>query len=531
MEFAAERTIPGAIERSAARHASREALVENGVRVSYDALLERVREAAGGLIAAGLHPGATVALWAPNSVEWAIASLAVLFAGGTVVPLNTRYTASEAADIVIRARCRFVLASGPFLGRSLAAEAVAMTSAQAGVPTVVTFDREAASGAVLWTDLVRAGGSGAEVESRLRALTPDHISHLQFTSGTTGRPKGAKLRHEPMVVTTAEWAAVVGVQPGDRYPVVSPFSHIGGHKTGLLASLLSGATVYPFATLDLDRLVATIASERATVLQGPPTMYYALISAARVDPEGFASLRVGVTGGATVPPTLVREMLDVLGLTAVLTSYGLTETTGVCTITRRGDAIEIIAGTSGRPITGVDVAVAAPDGTPLATNEQGEILVRGFNLMAGYLDDPAATDEAIRDGWLHTGDIGWIGDDGNLRIVDRLKDMIIVGGLNAYPAEIERVLLEHPDIEQAAVVGVADDRLGEVPAAYVVSANDLDEASSGLLAFCRDRLANFKMPRHVWRVEALPLNSAGKVQKPALRDDAARRLAGSDARS
>ena len=406
-----------------------------------------------------------------------------------------------------------------------------MRAERAAAPTVISFDRAAIDGTVSWADLVRSGGSAAEIESRLRALTPDHISHLQFTSGTTGRAKGAMLRHEPMVVTTAEWAAVVGVQPGDRYPVVSPYSHIGGHKTGLLASLLSGATVYPFATLDLDRLVATIASERATVLQGPPTMYYALIAAAREDPDGFVSLRAGVTGGTTVPPTLIRDMLEVLGLKAVLTSYGLTETTGVCTITRHGDAVEVIAGTSGRPITGVDVAVVAPDGTALAANEQGEILVRGFNLMAGYLDDPAATDEAIRDGWLHTGDIGWIGDDGNLRIVDRLKDMIIVGGLNAYPAEIERVLLEHPDVEQAAVVGVADERLGEVPAAYVVANDDFDDAPGALLAFCRERLANFKMPRHVWRVDTLPLNSAGKVQKPELRDDVARRLACRDARA
>ena len=232
MEFAAERTVPGAIERAVTRHASREALVENDVRVSYDTLLERVREAAAGFVAAGLASGDTVALWAPNSIDWAIASLAVLFAGGTVVPLNTRYTASEASDIVTRARCRFIVASGPFLGRTLAAEAVAMTAGRPGSPTVVSFDRTAHDGAELWADLLRAGGSGADVETRLRALTPDHISHLQFTSGTTGRPKGAMLRHEPMVVTTAEWAAIVGVQPGDRYPVVSPYSISEGTRRG-----------------------------------------------------------------------------------------------------------------------------------------------------------------------------------------------------------------------------------------------------------------------------------------------------------
>jgi acyl-CoA synthetase (AMP-forming)/AMP-acid ligase II len=334
------------------------------------------------------------------------------------------------------------------------------------------------------------------------------------------------LRHGAMVRTTVEWARVVGLGPGDRYPVVSPFSHIGGHKTGLLATITAGATAFPFPTLDITALVDTIEAHRVTVLQGPPTMFHVLVGLARESDAGrFHSLRVAVTGAATVPPALIRDLSDVLGVTSVFTAYGLSESTGVCTITRAGDPIEVIAETSGRPIRGVEVRTVAPDGRLLGEGEQGEIVVRGNNVMAGYLDDAEATASAIRDGWLHTGDIGWIGRDRCLRIVDRLKDMVIVGGFNVSPAEIEGVLLAHPDVDQVAVVGVPDDRLGEVPAAFVVPVPGRRPGADDLTGFCRARLANFKVPRHVWPVDVLPLNAAGKVSKPDLRASAGRRLA------
>jgi acyl-CoA synthetase (AMP-forming)/AMP-acid ligase II len=272
-------------------------------------------------------------------------------------------------------------------------------------------------------------------------------------------------------------------------------------------------------------LVDTIEADRVTVLQGPPTMFHALIAQARQsDPGRFRSLRVAITGAATIPPALIRDLSEVLGVRSVFAAYGLSESTGVCTITRAGDPIDAIAETSGRPIPGVEVRTVDPDGRLLAAGEQGEIVVRGFNVMAGYLDDDEATALAVRNGWLHTGDVGWVGQDGRLRIVDRLNDMVIVGGFNVYPAEVEEVLLQHPAIEQVAVIGVPDDRMGEVPAAFVVPARGREPGADEVADFGRARLANFKVPRHVWLVESLPLNAAGKVHKPELRASAKGRL-------
>ncbi len=465
-----------------------------------------------------VDPGDRVAVWGPNSIEWAVASFAILFAGGAVVPLNSRYTSPEAADIVGRAGCRLIFAEHELLGRRLAAEARAM----APTAVVIGTGPGAEEGVVGMADALDQGSaSQIDVDARLAGLMPEAISHVQFTSGTTGRPKGAMLRHEAMVRTTADWVRAVGLGAGDRYPVVAPFSHIGGHKTGLLASVTAGCVALPFATFDLERLIGSMDDDGVTVLQGPPTMFQALVGRARAEGRRLSTtLRLAVTGAATIAPTLIQEILEVLGVDHVFTAYGLTETTGICTITRAGDPVQTIAETSGRPVPHVELDIVDQDGRSVPVGARGEILVRGFNVMAGYLDDPAATDEAIRAGWLHTGDVGSIGEDGCLRIVDRLKDMIIVGGFNAYPAEIEHALLEHGDVDQAAVVGVPDERLGEVPVAFVVSRPGAALDAEALDAFCRTRLANFKRPRSIHVVDALPVNAAGKVVKAELRSRA-----------
>jgi acyl-CoA synthetase (AMP-forming)/AMP-acid ligase II len=312
---------------------------------------------------------------------------------------------------------------------------------------------------------------------------------------------------------------------GDCYPVVSPFSHIGGHKAGLLACLLAGATTIPVVSFDPGSFERIVAEHHVTVVQGPPTLFHALIERAKEGSGAFETLRVGVTGAAVIPPALVRDMLDVLGLALVVTAYGLTETTGVCTMTRPGDPIDVVAETSGRPIEGVDVRIVDESGAPLPPGSRGEILVRGIGVMRGYLDDPEATRATMQGEWLASGDVGWIGEDGNLRIVDRLKDMVVVGGFNVYPAEVEQVLLEHAAVAQAAVIGLPDARMGEVPGAFVVPVPGAAIDVETLVAFLGERLAKFKVPRTVWVVDRLPLNAAGKVAKVELRSDAATRLA------
>jgi HIP---CoA ligase len=511
-------TIPGLLERCRAEHASSPALVSAGERVSYADLEERVRVAARVLLDLGVEPGSRVALWAPNSVDWVVASLATACAGAQLVPLNTRWRLHEVLDLVARARCAVWVVQDEFLGVPMAGPA-AEAAPGAWDGRIVAFGSGAGAGLPVWDDLLARPDlpSGAAVGERMAAVRPDDVSHVQFTSGTTGRPKGALLRHGAMVSTTAAWAAIVGLTAGDRYPVVSPMAHIGGHKTGSLAALTAGASSYPVARFDAPALLELVDAEGVTVLQGPPTMFSALldeVDGGRVPPR---TLRVAVTGSAVIPPPLLRRTVTTLGLDHVHAGYGLTETTGVCTITRADDPLDLVAESSGRPVDGVELRIVDDGGRACPPRERGEILVRGPGTMAGYLDDDEATRAVISpDGWLATGDVGWVDEAGNVRIVDRIKDMVIVGGFNVSPAEIERALEEHELVAEVAVVGIPDDRMGEVPCAFVVPTAGATVDDAALLAWGKERLAGYKVPRRIFIVDELPLNAVGKVDKKKL---------------
>jgi HIP---CoA ligase len=352
-------------------------------------------------------------------------------------------------------------------------------------------------------------------------VRPEDLADIIFTSGTTGAPKGAMLAHGPSVRTYMSWSDAVGLRRGDRYLCVYPFSHTAGLKSAVLACVLRGATVLPEAVFEAGAVMRRVAEEGVTVLPGPPTVFQSILEHPDRDAFDLSTLRLSVTGAATVPVEVVRRMRDDLCIATVVTGYGLTETTGTVSMCRHDDPPEVIATTVGKPLEGISVKVVDDAGQVVGGGEAGEILVRGFNVMLGYFDDDEATAAAIdQEGWLRTGDIGIVGIDGNLRITDRKKDMFIVGGFNAFPAEIEGILLTHPGVSQVAVVGVPDDRLGEVGRAYVIprAGGEVDEAS--LIAWCRDHMANYKVPRAVVLVDQLPLTASGKVQRFALRSDA-----------
>ena len=282
------------------------------------------------------------------------------------------------------------------------------------------------------------------------------VSDIIYTSGTTGRPKGVMMNHRQNLRLYAEWCELADLREGDRYLMINPYFHTFGFKAGLIASFTRGATMVPVPVFDVDRVVELIEAERITMLPGPPTLYHSLLGVE--DKSKLKTLRAGVTGSADIPVELIRRVHEELPFQTLATGYGLTEA-GTVTLSRPGDSFEDIATTAGVPCDGVEVRIA----------DDGEVLVRGYSVMQGYLDDPVATAEAIDDdGWLHTGDLGMFNDDGRLLIVGRKKDMFIVGGFNAYPAEIEGFLLEHPAVAQAAVIGVPDDRLGQVGKAFVV---------------------------------------------------------------
>jgi acyl-CoA synthetase (AMP-forming)/AMP-acid ligase II len=329
------------------------------------------------------------------------------------------------------------------------------------------------------------------------------IADIIYTSGTTGRPKGAMMNHRQTLRMYEEWATLADLREGDRYLMINPYFHTFGLKAGLIASFLRGATMLPVAVFDINRVVELIESERVTMLPGPPTLYHSLLTVS--DKRKLASLRAGVTGAADIPVELVRRILEDLPFQTLMTGYGLTEA-GNVTLSCPGDSFQDVATTAGLPCDGVEVRIA----------DDGEVLVRGYGVMAGYFDEPAATAEAIDDrGWLHTGDLGIFTDSGRLRIAGRKKDMFIVGGFNAYPAEIEGFLMEHPAVAQAAVIGVADERLGQVGKAFVVPAGPI--TADELVCWARDRMAGFKVPRYVQLVDELPLNATGKVRKDQLR--------------
>lgn len=522
-------SIPAALVAIAEQHPDGEAVVDGEHRVTWRDLADRVDEAARAFVAAGLQPGDRVGLWAPNCWEWVVAVVGLQAAGGVVVPLNSRYKGSEAAWILTRSRARLLVTVDGFLGNGY----VGMLDGQ-DLPhlerIVVLRDPAPPSDTPTqaWGAFLAAGADvpDGEIAERRDALGPDTVNDIIFTSGTTGRPKGVLTTHGQALRGFTTWAELAGLTAEDRYLLVNPFFHSFGYRAGIVACILTGATMVPLPVFDVDAVMRTIGDERITIFPGPPALYQSMLNHPDRASLDSSSLRIAVTGAAPVPVSLIERMTDDLGFDAVLTAYGLSESTGIVSMCRQDDDPGTISTSSGRAIPGVEVRIVADDGTELPRGEPGEIVVRGFNVMKGYFEDPERTAEAIdADGWLHTGDVGTMDERGYVDITDRTKDMFICGGFNAYPAEIESALSEHPAVAQAAVVGVPDERLGEVGFAWLVPATGVDPPSEAdVVAWSRERMANFKAPRHVRWVSALPLNPSGKIQKFILRDDAVAEL-------
>jgi len=515
-------TVPLAFAAAVRRHAARIALVgEDGQVLSYTQL-DRLRlDAARALLALGVQPGERVGVWGQNCVEWVIAALAIHCVGAAVVPVNTRMRGSEVAYVLERSDARLLFSAGRFLNQYY--PQLLAPHRPAGLHTIVVL-REAAAGDLDWQGfLARGEGIPADaVAEREHAVRPDSLMDVIFTSGTTGLPKGVMTSHGQNLRTVAEWSRHMGLVPEDRYLVVNPFFHTFGYKFGWLAGLLAGAMVLPHAVFDAAALMSRVAHERVSVLPGPPTLFISLLNDPRREAADLSSLRATITGAAAVAPALIERIRAELGFKVVLTGYGLTESCGVVSLCGAGDDAETVALTSGKPLPDTEVRCVGVDGKPVPAGEAGEIVVRGYNVMQGYLDDPRATAEAIdAEGWMHTGDIGILDARGYLRITDRLKDMYIAGGFNCYPAEIERIVAGHPAVAQVAVVGVPDERLGEVGKAFVVLRPQTQLDPKEMIAWCREHMANYKVPRFVEVVGSLPTNASGKVLKFELRKAAA----------
>ncbi|TWC38554.1 acyl-CoA synthetase (AMP-forming)/AMP-acid ligase II [Pseudomonas sp. SJZ079] len=515
-------TIPQLLANAAQSFGDSPAVIDGGRHIGYRELDQLRQQAACALLALEIQAGERVAIWAPNIWEWIVAASALHSVGAVLVPLNTRMKGSEAAYVLRESGTSLLFAIGEFLGldypRQLAGEHLPQLRQIVGL-------RGGAADCLGWAEFLALGRNipAAVLARRQVAVTAQSLSDLLFTSGTTGRPKGVMTEHGQNLRVVRDWSEVVGLRQGERYLIVNPFFHSFGYKAGWLAALMRGCCIYPQQVFDVEQLLACVTRERINVLPGPPTLYQSLLAHPRRGDYDLSSLRVAVTGAAAIPVQMIQRMRDELGFATIVTAYGLTEACGFASICRPGDPAELVANSSGRAMPGVELRCVDAQGQPLPPGQAGELLVRGYNLMRGYFNDPQASLDAIdADGWLHTGDIGVLDAQGYLRITDRLKDMFITGGFNVYPAEIEQGLLQYPGLAQVAVIGIADERLGEVAMAFLLPAPGRRIETSAVLAWCRERMANYKVPRRVQVVEALPLNAAGKVTKNVLREWAAR---------
>jgi acyl-CoA synthetase (AMP-forming)/AMP-acid ligase II len=506
-------TIPDLVKFQADKFLDKPALVSANEILSFEQLDIFSTNIATHLINLGISKGDRVALWAPNMNEWVIAAVGTHKAGGAIVPINTRMKGKEAAYILNNSGAKVLFSVTTFLDTDyfslLKNENLPHLEHQIALDAFEPLQDQ-----ISFSSIKEQG-----LDLDLPIINADDMADIIFTSGTTGKPKGVVTSHLQNIKVFDYWSSYVGLTQHDRYLIVNPFFHTFGYKAGWLASLMRGATAYPCPVFDADQIIRTIAQHKISMLPGPPTLYQSILASNELGNSDISSLRLGVTGAASIPVQLIKDMKEQLGFETVITAYGLTESTGVVTMCSPVDDYETIATTSGCAIAGVELKCVDTDNNKVLAGEPGEILVKGYNITQGYFNDPKATQEAIdEDGWLHTGDIGILDDRGYIKITDRSKDMFIVGGFNAYPAEIENILCDHPAISQAAVIGIADERMGEVAKAFIILKPNQSLEEDSLLQWSKENMANYKVPREIKFVEELPTNAAGKVMKYLLKE-------------
>jgi len=521
-----QQTLPQLVRDAAKRFGADEALLDGDLSLSFAELEARIKTTVRALMASGVERGDRVAIWAPNIAEFVISALAIHSSGAVMVPINTRFKGAEAAYVIERSQARMLFTVSDFLD----IDYVHMLKDQPGIDSIketIVLRGGAPSGTTTFDDFLARAPSVSEHDAtaRIDAVQPNDLCHILFTSGTTGSPKGVMLEHGPVCTTYSVLADVFDMRRGDRQLVVLPFFHSFGLHVGIVCSLIKGVTIIPHLVFDPVEVMKRIEAEKITLFPGPPAIFQAFADNPARTQFDLSSLRSATIGGSGFPPALVEFLHEEMNIPRVQSGYGLTESSGLVTLSSPPQSAEVIAYTAGCPIPGLEVRIIDADNNTLVQGDPGEVLVRGYNIMRGYLDDPVETAKTIDpDGWLHTGDIGYFREDGNLVISDRKKDMFTSGGFNVYPAEVEKMIMTHPSILQAAVVGVADHRMGEVGMVFIVPAAGASLNAEELIAWARENMANYKVPRHVRIVKELPMNATGKVLKPQLRSLAAESL-------
>jgi fatty-acyl-CoA synthase len=521
-----EETIGASFERTVAAHAEREALVDvaSGQRWTWMELDRDVDDLARGLVAAGIGKGDRVGIWAPNCAEWTIVQYATAKLGIILVNVNPAYRTHEFSYAVNQSGLRLLVSASRFKTsdyRAMVEETAGQTPTLERVVFLDTDD---------WTGLVDAGRSlpAGVVAERLAQTAPDDAINIQYTSGTTGYPKGATLSHRNILNNGYFTTELIGLGPEDRLCIPVPFYHCFGMVMGNLGCTSHGTTmVIPAPGFDPEITLRTIAAERCTGVYGVPTMFIAMLNHPTFAEHDLSSLRTGIMAGSICPVEVMRRCVDEMHLGEVAIAYGMTETSPVSCQTRVDDDLERRTATIGRVHPHVEIKIADPvTGETVERGQTGEFCTRGYSVMLGYWDDPEKTAEAVdADGWMHTGDLAEMREDGYANIVGRIKDMVIRGGENIYPREIEEFLYQHPDVEDVQVIGVPDERYGEELCAWVKmrpGAEPLD--AEAVRAYATGRLAHYKIPRYVLVVEEFPMTVTGKIRKVQMREESAKRL-------
>ncbi len=535
--------VHAAVRRAARRFPHNEAVVSvpQGKRLTYERFFEEVERLARGLMGVGVGRGDRVGIWATDNVEWVALQIATARVGAILVNINPAYRTAELRHALVAARINFMFLMPAFrssnyveMMRELCPElergpgAATSFAAMPELRLVAVYDpdreegRRPAPGFMLWREVIEAGAAiePEEVQAGAEKLEPDDPINIQFTSGTTGFPKPVVLTHHN--ITNNAWGvgAALALRETDRVCVPVPFYHCFGMVISNLACLLRGAAiVIPSEHFDSGAALAAVDEEKCTILHGVPTMFVAELEREDFDSYNLSTLRSGIMAGAPCPPELMRRVIDDMGVREILIAYGQTEASPATHITRRDDSFERRTETVGTNMPHQEVKITDPSsGRTLDVGQQGEVCFRGYHVMKGYFEMPEATAEVIDpDGWLHSGDLGEMDEDGYLKITGRLKEMVIRGGENIYPAEIEAYLATHPKVAQSAVFGVADECLGEDLSAWVQlhpgKTADLDEIRD----FVRAGMAHFKVPRYVRLVDEFPMTVTGKIQKFKMR--------------
>ncbi len=516
-------TVGQALKQAAATSPHREALVvrHQNVRWTYRELDSRVDELARALLAQGLKPGDRVGIWSPNNAEWVLTQFATARVGLILVNINPAYRQMELEDALRRSGCRLLILATAFKTSDYVGMARAVSQTLTELERLVHLGSEPIEGLGSFGDLLASAAQVPEerLETLSRSLEPDQAINIQFTSGTTGLPKGATLTHFNIVNNGYFVGEGMRLGPEDRVCIPVPLYHCFGMVLGVLAAVTHGATiVLSGESFDAAVVLETVASERCTALYGVPTMFIAELAHPRFRDFDLTSLRTGIMAGAPCPIAIMRRVVDEMHMTDLTVCYGMTETSPVSFQSDVEDPLERRVTTVGRIHPHVQAKVIDTDGRVVPRGTPGELCTRGYGVMRGYWNDREATAQVVdAGGWMHTGDLAVLDADGFCNIVGRVKDVIIRGGENIYPREIEEFLYRHPSVHEVAVVGVADSKYGEEICAVIRLREGLRADAEEIRAFCRASIAHYKVPRYVLFQETFPTTVTGKIQKFVLR--------------